>query len=89
MKVSHDSLDRAGAGKDHIGLLGLQAGNLFALRDGLVVKKTHLAPHVHRVVGLEHRIALLSEIADGIVLVSVTVPALVGAEGARGVGNPG
>jgi len=53
------------------------------------VKKTHLAPHVHRVVGLEHRIALLSEIADGIVLVSVTVPALVGAEGARGVGNPG
>ena len=28
-KESHDPVDQAGAGKDHIGPLGLQAGNLF------------------------------------------------------------
>ena len=88
MKESHDRLDQASAGKDHVGPLGLQAGNLFALGDGLVVKKTHLAPHVHRVVVFEHRTALVGEIADGIVHVSATAPPPVGAQGARGVGNP-
>ena len=88
VKGSHDPFDQAGAGENDIGPLGLQAGNLFALRDGLVVKKAHLAPHVHRVVVPEHRTALVGEIADGIVLVSATAPAPVGAEGARRVGKP-
>ncbi len=67
MKESHDPLDQASAGENHFGALGLQAGNLFALRDGLVVKKAHLAPHVHRAVVLKHRTALVGEIADGVV----------------------
>jgi len=67
MKESHDPLDQAGAGENDISPLGLQAGNLFALRDALVVKKAHLAPHVHHVVVPEHRTALVGEIADGVV----------------------
>ena len=65
-----------------------QASNAFALRDGVVVKKTHLAPHVHRAVVFEQRTALVGEIADGVVTVSATAPAPVGVEGARRVGKP-
>jgi len=52
------------------------------------VKKTRPAPPVHRLVVFEHRVALVGGIADGIVVVSATAPAPVGAEGARRVGNP-
>jgi len=45
MKESHDPLDQASASENHIGPLGLQAGNLFALVDSLLAKKARLAPH--------------------------------------------
>jgi len=84
---NHDPFDQAGAGENHIRPFGFQTGNLFALGDILVEEKSRLPSYVPRVPVLQHRATLIGEVADGIVLVGATGPALAGVEGDRGVGK--